>query len=120
MDQQTQNGLAWLERRSRQLTGAILAVLALIVTYGLLIYEGHQTRPAFHFYPWLAAVLFYFAGDLLAYVWFRVVSMRLQALWRAAEQRAKDTADTSGPTMAGAGPRPAQVTPPDRPSGNES
>jgi len=122
MDQQTQQGLAWLERRSRQLTGAVLAVVALVATYGLLIFEGQQARPAFHVYPWLAAGLFYFAGDLLAYIWFKVVSMRLLAVYKAAEQRAKDQVEASATAKSASPPRarPAPVAPPEQPAGEES
>lgn len=122
MDQQTQQGLAWLERRSRQLTGAVLAVVALVATYGLLIFEGQQGRPAFHVYPWLAAVLFYFAGDLLAYIWFKVVSMRLLAVLKVAEQRARDQASASASAQSASPPRarPSPIAPPEQPAGEES
>lgn len=74
--------VGWLERRARTLTGSVLAVMALLACYGLLIFEGQLTRPAFHFYPWLAAVLFYLAGDLLAYIWFKVVTIKIDAMIR--------------------------------------
>jgi len=70
--------VAWLEQRARMLTGSVLAVMALLACYSLLIFEEQLTRPAFHFYPWLAAVLFYLAGDLLAYIWFKVVTVKLE------------------------------------------
>ena len=122
MDQQTQQGLVWLERRSRQLTGAVLAVVALVATYGLLIFEGQQGRPAFHVYPWLAAVLFYVAGDLLAYIWFKVLSMRLMAVFKAAEQRARDQAgaSTNAPSASPPRARPSPIAPPDQATGEES
>ena len=72
--------LAWLERRSRRLTGIVLAALALGASYSLLIFEGQLARQSLHFYPWVMAVLFYAAGDLLAYVWFKVVTLKLTAL----------------------------------------
>jgi len=80
VDSRVKQQLAWLERRSRFLTGAVLAVLVLAATYGLLIYEGQLNRPGLHFYPWLAAILFYIAGDLLAYVWFKVVTLRVEVM----------------------------------------
>ncbi|MBN2082978.1 hypothetical protein JW859_12335 [bacterium] len=80
MDSRVKQQLAWLERRSRFLTGAVLAIMVLAATYGLLLYEGQLSRPGLHFYPWLAAILFYIAGDLLAYVWFKVVAIRVQVM----------------------------------------
>ena len=102
------------------MTGAVLAVVALVATYGLLIFEGQQGRPAFHVYPWLAAVLFYVAGDLLAYIWFKVVSMRLLAVFRATEQRARDQASASAQSTAAPPARPSPVAPPDQAAGEES
>ena len=80
VDPHIQQQVTWLEQRARMLTGSVLAVLALLACYGLLIFENQLTRPAFHFYPWLAAVLFYLAGDLLAYIWFKVVTIKLEYL----------------------------------------
>lgn len=81
MDQLKRQQLAWLERRCRTTTGFVLAVLALAACYGLLFFEGQMNRGGSqHFYPWMVAVLFYFAGDLLAYVWFKVVSVRLDMI----------------------------------------
>jgi hypothetical protein len=80
VDPRIDRQLLWLERRSRMLTGTVLAVLALATAYGLLIFEGQLTRPSFHFYPWLMAVMFYAAGDLLAYIWFKVLTLKLAAM----------------------------------------
>ena len=74
--------MAAIERRARTLTGLILAVVAFVATYGLMLYEGQTTRPAFHFYPWLLAAVFYLAGDLLAFVWFKTMLMQMLALMR--------------------------------------
>lgn len=83
-----------MEQRARMLTGSVLAVLVLLASYGLLIFEGQLTRPAFHFFPWLAAVLFYLAGDLLAYIWFRVVTIKLEAMIRK-QQVAESVAEAA-------------------------
>jgi hypothetical protein len=81
MDRHTDQQLKWLERRSRLLTGTILAVLALAACYGWLFFGGQVNISAQqHFYAWMVAVLFYFAGDLLAFVWFKVVCIRLEML----------------------------------------
>jgi Zn-dependent protease with chaperone function len=80
VDSQVKLKLAVLERRCRTLTGLILAVLAFAASYGILLYEGQTERPAFHFYPWLLAVLFYLGGDLLAWVWFKIIVMQLATL----------------------------------------
>lgn len=83
MDWHDRQQLAWLERRSRLLTGLILAALALAASYGWLFFGGEVTLTARqHFYAWMIAVLFYFAGDLLAYVWFKVVCIRLDMMLR--------------------------------------
>lgn len=81
MDRHDNQQLKWLERRSRLLTGTILGVLALAACYGLMFF-GARTSPSArqHFYAWMVAVLFYFAGDLLAFVWFKVVCIRLEMM----------------------------------------
>jgi len=80
MDSQVKLKLALLERRCRTLTSLILAVLAFAASYSILLLEGQTDRPAFHFYPWVLAVLFYLGGDLLAWVWFKIVVMQLATL----------------------------------------
>lgn len=80
MDDQTKKELDDLETRARVLTGTVLAVIALVATYGLQLVEGTLSRPAAHFYPWLAAVLFFLAGQLIAIIWYRAVKLRLESL----------------------------------------
>jgi hypothetical protein len=80
MDDQTRKELEDLETRARVLTGTVLAVIALVATYGLQLVEGTLSRPAAHFYPWLAAVLFFLAGQLIAIIWYRAVKLRLESL----------------------------------------
>jgi hypothetical protein len=87
VEQQTGQELGRIERRSRTLTGLVLGALAFGASYGLMLYEGQIERPAFLFYPWLLGALFYFAGDLLAMIWFRSVTAQLTALL---EQQHKD------------------------------
>jgi hypothetical protein len=72
--------LARLEKRIRTLTGLSLGAVAFLSAYGLMMYEGQTDRPAFLFYPWLLAVLFYLAGDLLAMVWFRVNTAQMRVM----------------------------------------
>jgi hypothetical protein len=87
MDQLKRQQLVWLERRCRTTTGFVLAVLALAACYGLLFFEGQMGRSSTqHFYPWMVAVLFYCAGDLLAYIWFKVVSVRLEMIKEEVQQ----------------------------------
>jgi hypothetical protein len=80
VDPQVKLKLALLERRCRTLTGLILAALAFIASYCIMLIEGQTDRPAFHFYPWVLAVLFYLGGDLLAWVWFKIIVMQLATL----------------------------------------
>jgi len=81
MDRSDRQQLAWLERRCRMLTGIILAALALAAGYGWLFFSGQANLDGRqHFYAWLVAALFYFAGDLLAFIWFRVVTVRLELM----------------------------------------
>ncbi len=80
MEQHTGQELGRIERRSRTLTGLVLGAVAFAACYGLMVYEGQIERPAFLFYPWLLGFLFYFAGDLLAMVWFRSITAQLSAL----------------------------------------
>jgi len=81
MDRHDRLQLAWLERRCRLLTGIILAALALAAGYGWLFFSGQVNLDGRqHFYAWLIAALFYFAGDLLAFIWFRVVTVRLELM----------------------------------------
>ncbi len=82
-----------LERRCRSVTGMVLAAVAFAATYGILLLEGQSDRPAFHLYPWLVAVLFYLAGDLLALVWFKLVSLQLQSLLKDLEQKQEREAE---------------------------
>ena len=87
MDQSNRQQIAWLERRCRTSTGLVLAVLALAACYGLLFFDGQMNRGGSQqFYPWVVAVLFYFAGDLLAYIWFKVVSIRLEMIKEEVQQ----------------------------------
>lgn len=76
-----------LERRCRTITGVVLAAVAYAATYGILLLEGQTDRPVFHVYPWLVAVLFYLAGDLLAMVWFKLVSMQLDSMMKELERK---------------------------------
>ena len=76
-----------LERRCRIITGLVLAAVAFVATYGILLVEGQSDRPVFHIYPWLVAVLLYLAGDLLAMVWFKLVGIQLQRMVREMEQK---------------------------------
>lgn len=82
MDPAIERQLAVLERRARTLTGIILGVAAFLAAYGLMLFEGLTDRPGFHFYPWLLGVVFYLAGDLLAFVWFKTVSLSMVTLLR--------------------------------------
>ena len=90
VDPLVQRQLALLERRSRTLTGIILAVVAFVATYGLMLFEGQVDRPGFHYYPWILAALFYLAGDILAFVWFKTVSIHLVVLLAAKKRRAEE------------------------------
>jgi hypothetical protein len=65
----------------------VLAVVAFTAAYGVLLVEGQTDRPVFHLYPWLVAVLLYFAGDLLALIWFKLVGLQLQAMLREADRK---------------------------------
>lgn len=91
--------VAQIERRCRTLTGIVLAVLAFLASYGIMLFEGQVERPAFHFYPWLLAVLCYLGGDLLAWIWFRVVLSQLATLLAA--QRSGLLHDDAEPATAG-------------------
>ncbi|MCH7471699.1 hypothetical protein IIA79_01935 [bacterium] len=105
--------LAQLERRARTITGIILGALAFATTYGLMLFEGQTQRPGFHFYPLLLAVAFYLAGDLLALIWFRTVTLQISKLIRKskAEMAAdlKRLADEVGEEQ---NDEEAQATPP--------
>jgi hypothetical protein len=79
VEQQTEQELGRIERRSRTLNGLVLGAVAFLATYGLMFYEGQIERPAFLFYPWLLGVLFYLAGDLLGLIWFRAIAAQLRA-----------------------------------------
>jgi hypothetical protein len=65
----------------------VLAVVAFVATYGILLLEGQTERPVFHFYPVLTGVLFYLAGDLLALIWFKLVSLQLGTLLKEQEDK---------------------------------
>lgn len=82
MEGKAERELALLERRSRTLSGAVLAVTGFLATYGLMLFEGQIDRPGFHFYPWFAALLLFFAGDLWTMIWFRVVARQLAIILR--------------------------------------
>jgi hypothetical protein len=75
--------LADIERRCRTLTGMLLAVMAFIASYSIMLIEGQIERPVFHIYPWILAVLFYIGGDLLALVWFKVVVWQVLRILQA-------------------------------------
>ena len=82
MDPQVERQLAAIERRACTLTGITLAVVAFVGSYGLMLFEGQTARPAFHFYPWLMALVFYIAGHLLAWIWLKTMLMQIVAMFR--------------------------------------
>jgi len=78
-----------LERRCRTVTGMVLALVAFGACYALLLVEDQTALPRAHLYPLAAGALFYFAGDLLAMLWFRTLAAQLQAFVRHQEHLAK-------------------------------
>lgn len=92
VEHQVQAALNQLERRCRSITGLVLAAVAFVATYGILLLEGQTERPAFHFYPWLTGVLFYLAGDLLAFVWFRLITLQLDSMLKNMEEQLRQEA----------------------------
>jgi hypothetical protein len=83
-----QLALDLLERRCRSLTGAILGIAAFVASYALMLFEGGTDRPGFHFYPWLLGVLFFLAGDVIAFVWMRIAAVQMRRIVLAEQHRA--------------------------------
>jgi hypothetical protein len=83
VEQATRRQLAEIERRSRTLTGMLLAVMAFLASYSIMLVEGQIERPIFHLYPWIAAIICYIGGDLLALVWFKVVVLQVLRVLQA-------------------------------------
>jgi hypothetical protein len=88
-----------LERRCRSVTGIVLAVVAFTACYGLLLVEDQTALPRAHFYPLIAAALFYLAGDLLALLWFRTMAAQLQAYLKHQQRQRPAGAVAHGPEV---------------------
>ena len=75
-----------LEQRSRTLTALLMGLVAFSAAYVLILLNGDTQRPAAHVWPWLLGVMFYLAGDVLGYIWFRVITIHLMKLLRQWEE----------------------------------
>ena len=80
MEQQLQQQIAALEAKTRQMTGIVLGMVAFVATYALMAIQGSFLQPSSHVFPWMLGVLFYFAGQLLALIWFRTFVTQLRSL----------------------------------------
>jgi hypothetical protein len=74
-----------MERRARNLTGATMGAVALAATYALLVLTDQTSDGRLHLYPIITALLFYFAGDLIAMIWFRLLAGQLASYIRRLE-----------------------------------
>ena len=75
-----------LEKRSRTLTALLMGLVAWTAAYVLILFDGSSSRPLAHIWPWLLGVMFYLAGDVIGYIWFRVVSIHLMKIFHQWEQ----------------------------------
>ncbi|MCB1187139.1 hypothetical protein KDL29_08235 [bacterium] len=78
--------LTTLEQRSRTLTALLMGLVAFCAAYVLILLSGDTQRPVAHVWPWLLGVMFYLAGDVLGYIWFRVVSIHVIKVLRQWEE----------------------------------
>ncbi|MCB1217330.1 MAG: hypothetical protein R3F46_14995 [bacterium] len=86
MEYDIRQSLTTLEQRSRTLTALLMGLVAFCAAYALILLSGDTQRPAAHVWPWLLGVMFYLAGDVLGYIWFRVVSIHVIKVLRQWEE----------------------------------
>lgn len=86
MENSIRQSLEYLEQRSRTLTALLMGLVAFTAAYALLLFDGSTSRPMAHIWPWLLGVMFYLAGDVLGYIWFRVISIHMMKIFRQWEE----------------------------------
>lgn len=79
VDPKPSKQLASLEKRCRLATGMVLAGMAFVASYGLIL-VGQPDIGRVSFFPLFLAVLFYIAGDLLALIWIRAVAGHIKEM----------------------------------------